>query len=157
MKHLLLSATLLMGAFAFAGELDGDTANSRGLQGTVVVRVDHRTNKAAILKSDARLSSAQQAQALAKGGKFQAVSAANTRTELDNDGGSSSWYWYYNTGYGYGGYPYGGGYNPGYGYNYGYYNSNYLYWYGQSYNPYYSYYYGGYSYYYYGSYSGRWW
>jgi hypothetical protein len=136
MKHLILVAALVLGAvgFANAGELDNDAnvANQQSIQGTVVVRVDTRSNAASVLKTDLTMASQDQAQALAQTGTFQAVPAANVRTELDNDGGTSSWYFF-----------------RGPGFNYGYMN-----WYGNWYQPCYTYNYGFYNYYYYANY---WW
>lgn len=127
MLRFLLSAAVLLGAgFASANELDRNPVNE-GLKGTVVVRVDQRTNAVAIAQADVVPATEAQAQALASKAAFSPVAPKNLRGELDNDGGASSWYW------------------CNYGYNYGY-----LYWYGYSYNSYYSYSYGYYSYYYYG-------
>lgn len=149
MKSILLAASLIMGAsFAFAGELDNDSAytNRQSLQGTVVVRVDTENNSVAYMKTAKVPGSEKEAKAMASNQNFSKLSANNMRSELDQDGGASSWYWY--PGYNY-------GYN--YRYSYGYYNSSNLYWYGNTYRPCYNYTYGGYSYYYYSSYSYRWW
>jgi len=134
MKHLILVAALILGAvsFANAGELDNDAGvANQSIQGTVVVRIDTRTSTASVLKTNVTMANPTQAQALAQSGAFQAVPAANVRSELDNDGGTSSWYFF--TGY----------------YNYGYMN-----WYGSWYQPCYTYNYGYYNYYYYANY---WW
>lgn len=137
MIRFVFAAALLFGAGqASANELDNEgSVTNQELQGTVVVRVDKRTNTAAILKSDATLSSDAQAKALTKG-NFKKLSGNQQRSELDQDGGASSWYWYCNS------------------YNYGY---NYLNWYGYNYTPYYSYSYSNYNYYYYSSSYYRWW
>ena len=136
MKHLILVAALALASVtASAGELDNESSvtNQAAINGTVVVRVDSRTNKAAVLATNSVMTDEAQAKALAHEGSFQAVSAKNISGELDKDGGASSWY-YYN------------GYNP-------YYYSN-MYWYGNWYQPCYSYNYSYYNYYYY---SNRWW
>ena len=130
MKTLLMTAALLVSSFAFASELDQDMTN-QGLTGTVVMRVDSRTNAVSMLKTDAIVTSEIQAQALAKTGAFETAPMKNVRTELDQEAGASSWYWYC-------------------GYNY----PSYLYWYGYNYYPVYTYYYSSYTYYYYSWY--RW-
>lgn len=134
MKGLILSAALVMGlaGTAFAGELDNESSvTNQAMNGTVVVRVDNRTNQTAVLASATAVNSDTQAQVLAQTGSFQDVSATNVRNELDQDGGASSWYFYS-------------------GYNY----HSYMYWYGSWYRPCYTYNYGYYSYYYYSNY---WW
>ena len=123
MLRALLSVALLMGAaVASAGELDRDVAN-QGLNGTVVLRIDNRTQAASVMKTDAVIANDAQAQALAAKGDFAPLASKNVRGELDRDGGASSWYFY-------------GGYS-------------YLYYYGYSYTPCYTYAYSYYSYYYY--------
>lgn len=134
MKGLILSAALVLGlaGTAFAGELDNESSvTNQSMNGTVVVRVDNRTNQTAVLASATAVNSDAQAQVLAQTGSFQEVSATNVRNELDQDGGASSWYFYS-------------------GYNY----YSYMYWYGSWYQPCYTYNYGYYSYYYYSNY---WW
>ncbi|MNT27307.1 hypothetical protein D3C72_1629330 [compost metagenome] len=128
MKQLLLAMALMLGTagFASANELDNEPTNQSAMDGTVVIRVDNRTQETSILKTSEVMNGKDAAQALAKDGAFAKVPKSNVRTELDQDGGASSWYWY-------------GGYN--------YYN--YMYWYGSYYNPCYTYNYGYYSYYYY--------
>lgn len=135
MKHLILVAALALASVtASAGELDNESSvTNQAMNGTVVVRIDSRTNKAAVLATNSVMTDEAQAQALAHEGSFKSVSAKNISGELDQDGGASSWY-YYN------------GYNP-------YYYNN-MYWYGNWYQPCYSYNYSYYSYYYY---SNRWW
>lgn len=137
MKALLMAAVIAVGFASpvFAGELDneGSVTNTQ-LQGTLVIRVDSRTKQAAALKTDAVITDAAAAKALAAQGTFKALPADKVRTELDQDGGASSWYYY-----------------PSYGYNGGYYY-NYAYWYGNWYQPCYQYSYNYYSYYYYSSY-----
>lgn len=137
MMRFILAATLTLGlsSFATAGELDNESkVTNKELQGTMVLRVDTRTNQAAFVKLDSALASEADAKALAQSAQFSPVPAANVKSELDKDGGASSWYFY--IGY------------PGYGYGYGYPGCN---WYGNYYNPYYYYGYGNYNYYYYGS------
>lgn len=134
MKGLILAAALVLGAssFAIAGELDNESSvTNQSMNGTIVIRVDNRTNKTAVLASEQAVSSNSEAQVLAQKGSFQEVSSAHVRSELDQDGGASSWYFY--NGYNY----------------YGYMN-----WYGNWYTPCYSYSYNYYSYYYYSNY---WW
>lgn len=136
MKALLIAVLALGFANAsFAGELDNETSvtNSQ-MQGTLVIRVDQRNQQAAALKTDAVVTNANQAQALATNGQFKTLPADKVRTELDHDGGASSWYYF-----------------PSYGYGGGYYY-NYAYWYGSWYQPCYTYNYNYYSYYYYNSY-----
>jgi hypothetical protein len=135
MKHLLLAMALMLGTagFASANELDNEPTNQAAMNGTVVIRVDNRTQETSILKTSAAMQGASQAQALVQNGAFAKVSNENVRSELDHDGGASSWYWY-------------GGAN--------YYN--YMYWYGSYYTPCYTYNYNYYSYYYYSN-NGWWW
>lgn len=136
MMRFILAATLALGvsSFALAGELDNEAGvTNKELTGTLVLRVDTRTNEAAYVKLDAGLNSEAEAIALAQSATFSKVPAANLKTELDQDGGASSWYFY----------------SP---YQYPYYTPACNY-YGNYYNPYYSYNYGYYNYYYYGS----WW
>lgn len=142
MKTLLIAVAMVAG-FAtpsFAGELDNDAAvANQNITGTVVIRVDTRTKAVSALQTDRLMKSEVEAQSLTSE-KFDAVPAAQIRSELDQDGGSSSWYFYY-------------GYNYNYGYNYGYMN-----WYGNWYQPCYTYTYNNYSYYYYSSgWNWRWW
>ncbi|MEK2644088.1 hypothetical protein [Bdellovibrio sp. BCCA] len=143
MKHLILVAALALGvsASAFAGELDNESSvTNQSMNGTVVIRVDTRTNQTAVMASDKVMANDTQAQALALKGTFQAVSAENVRSELDNDAGASSWYFC----------------NPCGNYNSGYntYYYSYVYWYGTWYTPCYTYSYSYYQYYYYSNY--RW-
>ncbi len=127
MKHLLLVATLALGmtTSAFASELDNESSvTNQSMNGTVVVRVDTRTNEASVLASSSVMKNDAQAQALAQKGTFNKVSQKNLSNELDRDGGASSWYFYnnyYSNYYSYM-YYYGNWYNPCYSYNYGYYN-----------------------------------
>lgn len=129
MKHLILVAALALGASsAFAGELDNESSvTNQSMNGTVVIRVDNRTNQTAVLASEQAVTSNAQAQVLAQTGSFD--QSAPVRNELDQDGGASSWYFYS-------------------GYNY----YSYVYWYGNWYTPCYTYNYGYYSYYYYSNY-----
>ncbi|RYZ79836.1 MAG: hypothetical protein EOP04_27030 [Proteobacteria bacterium] len=131
MMRFILTAVLALGATsAFAGELDNESGvTNKQLSGTLVLRVDTRTQESAFVKLDKGLNSEAEAKSLAQSAKFNKV---QVRSELDQDGGASSWYFY----------------SP---YQYPYYTPvcNY---YGNSYNPYYSYNYGYYNYYYYGSY-----
>lgn len=129
MKHLILVAALALSAgSAFAGELDNESSvTNQSMNGTVVIRVDNRTQQTAILASEKAVNSNSQAQVLAQTGSFQET--ANVRSELDQDGGASSWYFY--SGYSY---------------------YSYVYWYGSWYSPCYTYNYGYYSYYYYSNY-----
>lgn len=148
MKHLILTLALSMGvaATAMAGELDNERGvTNRQLNGTVIIRVDTRTNEASAIQVKGDIKDKQQAQAIASKGNF---APAPVRNELDRDGGASSWYYYPGYGYGYG-YNYGYGYGYGYGYN----NMN---WYGNWYRPCYNYNYGYYNYYYYNSYGYAW-
>lgn len=171
MTKILLSAMLAFGAgSALANELDGGHRSSqRELQDTIIVRVNTRDNSVSYVRSGKKLTSKEQAKALAKAAKFSKVPASKIRSELDQDGGSSSWYVYggayggrgYGYGGAYGGYGYGG---AGYGYGgggyaaggyayggaggYAYGGAN-LSWYGQPCQPYYGYQAGGYNYYYY--------
>jgi hypothetical protein len=136
MKLLLLTAilTLNTGAFAFAGELDNESSiTNQSMNGTVVIRVDSRSNKTSVLSSQQVVANDSEAKALVQEGSFKEVPAANLKKELDQDGGASSWYFY-------------GGYSPYYSYN--------MYWYGSWYTPCYSYNYNYYNYYYYSYY--RW-
>lgn len=126
------------GSLASASELDNEqSVTNQALNGTVVVRLDTRTQKAAVLATDV-ISSDSQAQAVARSGAFKPVSSAHVKSELDQTGGASSWYFYN----GYHGYP-----TYNYGYNYGYLN-----WYGSWYQPRYTYSYSYYQYYYYSYY-----
>jgi hypothetical protein len=135
MKTLLILA-LAFSTSAMASELDneGQVINQE-LQGTAVVRVDTRTGEVATLKSDAVVTSANEAAALLAG-EFEVLPTKLVKSELDTDGGSSSWYVYW--------YRYSYSYTPVYAY------------YGNYWQPYYSYSYSYYTYYYYGHYS-RWW
>ncbi|WP_374077353.1 hypothetical protein [Bdellovibrio bacteriovorus] len=142
MKHLILVAALALGvsSSALAGELDNESSvTNQSMNGTVVIRVDTRTNQTSVLASEKAVTSAAQAQALALKGSFQNVATENVKGELDNDAGASSWYFC----------------NPCGNYNNGY-NSyySYMYWYGSWYTPCYSYSYSYYQYYYYSNY--RW-
>lgn len=130
MKSLLLIGALLMGASAFAGELDQDMSN-QGLRGTVIMRVDTRDNSISYVKTDAVPANEQDAKTLAAASTFMAAPLANVKTELDQVGGASSWYWYCGPQY-----------------------PNYLNWYGYNYYPTYSYTYMYYSYTYFWF---RWW
>jgi len=137
MKRLILVAALALsaGTSAWAGELDNESSvTNQSMNGTVVIRVDTRTHQTSVLASEKAVTNNVEAQALARQGSFQAVSAEHVRSELDNDGGASSWYFYT---------PY----QPSYSYAYGY-----MYWYGTWYTPCYSYSYGYYEYYYYSNY-----
>lgn len=144
MMRLILAAALAMGmsSFAVAGELDNESSvTNKELQGTLVLRVDTRTNEASYVQSAAAVTSPTEAQALVQNAEFSPVPESNVKSELDKDGGSSSWYFYNpyrNYGYGYG---YGWGWNTGY--------RPPCNWYGNYYNPCYSYNYGYYNYYYY--------
>lgn len=115
---------------AYASELDQDQANT-ALQGTVVFRVDNRTQDVAVQYSEQVVKNQGQAQDLSNGA-FSVVPQNKVKSELDRDGGVSSWYFYYNYAY-------------AYYYNYGYY-----------YNPCFTYARGYYTYYYYNRYS-YWW
>lgn len=130
MKHLLLLGALLVSSWSMAGELDQDQTN-QGLNGTVVVRVDSRTQDVSVLKTDAIVQNTQEAVALTTADSFLAAPAQNIKSELDQESGSSSWYWYC-----------------------GYRQPTYLYWYGYTYYPTYTYSYSYYTYYYYSWY--RW-
>jgi hypothetical protein len=144
MKALLLSAVLTLGfaSHVLAGELDNESSvTNQQLQGTLVIRVDQRTNQAAALKTDAVVTTPSQAKALAAKGQFRTLPSSKVRTELDSDGGASSWYFY-----------------PQYSYGNSYYY-NYTNWYGNWYAPCYSYnynYYNNYNYYSYYYYSSYW-
>ncbi|MNL43775.1 hypothetical protein D3C87_1663040 [compost metagenome] len=135
MKHLILVAALALAGFsASAGELDNESSvTNQSMNGTIVVRVDTRTNAVAVLATDAVMQNNHEAQALAQESTFSPMPAKNLAKELDQDGGASSWYWY-------------GGYNQ-------YYYSS-MYYYGNWYNPCYNYNWGYYRYYYY---SNCWW
>ena len=135
MKMFLMTLVLAAGfsVSAHAGELDNEgSVTNKSMPGTLVVRLDKRTNQAAAVQTSQTLTSEDQAVALVAKANFKAIGGDKVRTELDQDGGASSWYFY----------------SP---YQYPYYTPvcNY---YGNSYNPYYSYNYGYYNYYYYGSY-----
>lgn len=149
MKNMIFVAALVLGtgSFAFAGELDNEVSvTNQSMNGTVVIRVDTRSNAASVATSDKVMTNNAQAEALVQSANFQALAKENVKSELDSDGGASSWYYY--NGCNYGSYYGCNGYNNG-----GYYNYN-LYWYGNWYNPCYSYNYGYYQYYYYSYY--RW-
>lgn len=166
MKRFLLAAilTISAGSLAFAGELDDESSvTNQAMNGTVVIRVDTRTNQTSILTTDKPVASEAEALSLVESGSFKSVAPSHIKNELDQDGGSSSWYFNngcygYNNGYngcnnGY----YGcnsGYYGCNYGYNHGYNNYYYnnMYWYGSWYSPCHSYYYGNYQYYYYSNY-----
>jgi len=141
MMRFILAAALALGvsSFAKAGELDNEAGvTNKELKGTLVLRVDTRTNEMAFVKLDNALGSEVEAKALAQNNaNFAPVPAANVRSELDKDGAASSWYFYNPYPY-----PY---YTPAYGYGP---SCNY---YGNYYQPYYSYNCGYYNYYYYGS------
>jgi hypothetical protein len=132
MKSLILAAALVFVAGgAFAGELDNESSvTNQAMNGTVVVRVDTRTNKTSVMTSETAVSKGQEAQNLVATGSFQAVDSKHVKSELDQDGGASSWYFY-----------------NGYNNNYGCMN-----WYGNWYRPYYTYAYSYYYYYYYSNY-----
>jgi hypothetical protein len=137
LKYALTSVLLLLGLnLAQANELDQEgSVTNQTLQGTVVMRVDNRTQAVAMATADGRTTSELAAQNLAKKSAFKALPASKVKNELDQDGGASSWYWYSNS------------------YNYSY---NYLYWYGYSYRPYYYYNYSYYTYYYYNRWNYGW-
>ncbi len=133
MKALFLASALVLNLFSFAhaNELDNETSvTNQKLTGTVVVRVDTRTQQAAVFKTDANIQNQEQALALTQE-NFSVIPQKNMRSELDRDGGASSWYFY--TGYEY---------------------YSYMYWYGYWYTPSYTYSWGYYNYYYYANY---WW
>ncbi len=139
MIRFILTAALALGltSAAVANELDNENGvTNKELTGTLVLRVDTRSNEAAYVKTDSVMASESDAIELARVATFSKVPAENIKSELDKDGGASSWYFYYP----YYGYPYYSGCN----------------WYGNYYNPYYSYNYGYYNYYYYGSYWSYW-
>jgi hypothetical protein len=158
MKYILSSLLIVLGAgsLAFAGELDNErgVTNKDNMRGTLVLRIDKRTNKAEYVATEKSLDNKGTAKSFSKNAKYKKVPSGKMKNELDHGGGSSSWYFYngyggYNGGYGggYGGGYYDGGYYSG---NYGYYNP-YCNYYGQSYQPYYYYNSGYYNYYYYGN------
>lgn len=164
MKYLLCSLLFIFGtsSIVFAGELDNErgVTNKDTMHGTLILRVDKRTNKAEYVATEKAMPNRNHAKAYSKSASYKKVPAGKIRGELDQNGGSSSWYFYngYNNGYNNGCY---NGYcgQPGYnnGYNNGYYNGNYGYYspycnyYGQNYQPYYYYNQGYYNYYYYGN------
>lgn len=170
MKYILSSLLIVLGAgsLAIAGELDNEhgVTNKDNMRGTLVLRINKRTNKAEYVTTDKNLSSKDKAKSFSKNASYKNVPSGKMKNELDNSGGSSSWYFYNGYGgggYGGGGYG-GGGYNGGYGggygggyYDGGYYSGGYGYYnpycnyYGQNYQPYYSYNSGYYNYYYYGN------
>lgn len=168
MKYILCSLffALASGSIVFAGELDNErgVTNKDTMHGTLILRVDKRTNKAEYVATEKAMPNKDQAKTYSKSATYKKVPAGKIRGELDRNGGSSSWYFYngyneYNNGYGQPGYGQPGYGGPGYnnGYNNGYYNGNYGYYnpycnyYGQNYQPYYSYNQGYYNYYYYGN------
>src|SRR5690606_16105762 len=124
-----------------AKELDQDMSNIENpeLNGTVILRVDTRTQEASMVELQDVVASEEQAQSLLQNADFAPVPEEKLRSELDNETGSSSWYWYYYS----------------YSYNYSYYYRPVYYYYGYSYRSYYRYSYGYYNYYYYGRYN-RW-
>ncbi|MCB0412386.1 MAG: hypothetical protein KDD22_07660 [Bdellovibrionales bacterium] len=139
---LILSA-LGAGLLSFnvsASELDQDMSNVQNpeFDGTVILRVDTRTNESSMVKLQNTVSSEAEVKGLISNAEFTPVAPEKVRSELDNETGSSSWYWYWYS----------------YSYNYAYYPS--YYYYGYSYQPYYYYNYGYYNYYCYGRYY-RWW
>jgi len=134
MKALILTLSLFIGTSAMASELDNEAGvANQSLQGTVVVRVDNRTQQTAVVQSSALVQNEQAAVALATQSNFVELSKDQVRNELDQDGGASSWYWYA-----------------------GAYYYSYLNWYGNWYYPAYTYNYGYYTYYYYSNYWYRW-
>lgn len=140
MIRFILGAILALGmsSVAIANELDNESGvTNKELTGTLVLRVDSRTNEASYVKTDAVMTSEAVAVEFIKTADFKNVPVANMKAELDKDGGSSSWYFYYAP------------------YSYPYYTPM-CNWYGSYYNPYYSYGYGYYNYYYYGSYWSYW-
>lgn len=152
LSTIIFAATLvgvsLFTNFSNANELDQDVANQnrQELKGTVILRIDTRTNEiSSVAISELDVKSKEEAIALAKTASYKDHKSDRLRTELDDETGSSSWYWYYG-GYPYYSYPY---------YSYAYYYPTYYY-YGYSYNPYYSYNYGYYNYYWYGNCNYRW-
>jgi hypothetical protein len=130
MKHLVLALALVLGLAspsAFAGELDNEgSVTNKAFSGTMIVRVDTRTNEMTYSKSVTGVQSIAQAQVMLDNVSFTALPAQNVRGELDRDGGASSWYFY--TGYS---------------------SYSYMYWYGSWYTPCYSYSYSYYQYYFY--------
>lgn len=132
MKSLILAAAMVfLAGSAFAGELDNESSvTNQSMNGTVVVRVDKRTNKAAVMTSESPVRAGQEAQNLVEVGSFQKMDSQHVKGELDQDGGASSWYFY-------------NGYNNYYGC---------VNWYGNWYRPYYQYSYSYYYYYYYSNY-----
>lgn len=143
MRLLVTTAIALgLGTLAYAGELDDDrSVTNREIQGTMVLRVDKKTNQAAVVRTDEVMPSRERAKSFVKTARFTAIPSSKMKSELDEGSGTSSWYYYPSYGYG-GGY---GGWGGAYGYGY---SCNY---YGTSYNPYYYYGGGGYNYYYYGN------
>lgn len=134
MMRLFVTTVLALGlgTLSYAGELDDDrSVTNREIQGTMVLRVDPKTNQAAVVKTDQVMPSKEKARNFVQTAKFTAIPSSKMKSELDESSGTSSWYYYPSYGYG------------GYGYN--------CYYYGYNYSPYYSYYGGGYNYYYYGN------
>lgn len=134
MKGLLLATLVLFGvsSIGIARELDDENSvTNRQLKGTIVLRVDKRTNRADYVKTDSVMSSKDKAKNFAKSAKFKRVPASHIKSELDRDAGSSSWYFYNYNSY--------NSYNP------------YCNYYGYNYPSYYSYNTGYYNYYYYGN------
>ncbi|MFZ4404709.1 MAG: hypothetical protein ACOYOK_11460 [Pseudobdellovibrionaceae bacterium] len=131
MKKLLFLGLLCSSLLASANELDNESTvtNQQNIEGTLVIRVDQRTQAAEVLQTNQALLTKDQAQALTQSSEFTKVASANIKSELDQDAGRSSWYFYR-------------------GYNRNYYNN--CNWYGRWYQPYYTYNYGHYNYYYYG-------
>lgn len=156
MKYIFSSLLVVLGAgsMVFAGELDNErgVTNKDNMRGTLILRVDKRTNNAEYVATEKAMPSKEKAKSFSKAATYKKVPTGKMKNELDRSGGSSSWYFYngYNGGYGGGGY--GGGYYDGgyYSGGYGYYNP-YCSYYGQNYQPYYYYNSGYYNYYYYGN------
>lgn len=149
----LLPIFFSINTVAIAGELDNErgVTNKDNMHGTLILRVDKRTNKAEYVATEKPLATKETAKKFSRTAKYKNVPSGKMRNELDHSSGTSSWYFYngyngYNQGYGPGGYNDNGYYSG----NYNYYNPfcNY---YGQRYQPYYYNNYGPYNYYYYGN------
>jgi hypothetical protein len=141
MRFLLpvLAATLMVGGFAHAGELDNEAqvtnetkALSKDLPQTLVVRTNAATGEVQVMHSSDRLAANASSTALVAKGVFVKSTLGQTQGgELDRDSSQSSWYFCWNQGYSYPYYGYGGynfSYNYYYGYNWGGWNYSYYRW-----------------------------
>lgn len=152
-RVILASVVGLSASIAMAqSELDNESKVTNrmerpaNLPGTLIMRVNEKTNEVQVLHLQDELAADQATVANFADAKFHTVNADQKYAqqefnELDSDKAVTSWYFYY-------------GYNPyAYGYGYGYYNYYTPYYYygyaAYAYAPYYSYNYYGWNYGYY--------